>query len=105
MSKYDGLKKKLESRRAELNERLVRIKKDLTKPHSTDWDDQAQERENDEVLNQLSREVELELRGINTALDRMKNNQYGICANCSAEIPLARLEIKPDAVRCVKCAA
>jgi len=105
MSKFDGLKKKLEGRRTELTDRLSRIKQDLAKPHDTDWKEQAQERENDEVLNQLGNEVEHELRDINIALDRMKNNQYGVCTSCSAEIPLARLEIKPESVRCVKCAA
>jgi len=105
MSKFDGLKQTLENRRNELSERLERIKRDLAKAHSSDWAEQAQERENDEVLNQLSSEVELELRGVNTALDRIKSNQYGICVSCSAEIPVARLEIKPEAIRCIKCAA
>jgi len=105
MSKFDGLKQKLESRRNELSERLERLKRDLAKAHSSDWAEQAQERENDEVLNQLSTEVELELREVNTALDRLKGDQYGVCISCAAEIPVARLEIKPEAVRCVKCAA
>lgn len=104
MSKFEGLKQKLQSRHNELTDRLARIKQDIAKPHSRDWDEQAQERENDEVLNQLGVEVEAELRDVNTALDRMKGNQYGTCIACSAEIPLARLEVKPEAVRCVKCA-
>lgn len=104
MGKYDALKQKLEGRRVELGERLERIKGDLAKPRSPDWEEQAQERENDEVLGQLKLEVEQELRGVNTALDRMKFDQYGVCTNCAAEIPLARLEIKPEALRCVKCA-
>jgi DnaK suppressor protein len=49
-------------------------------------------------------DVDKELRDINNALDRMKNHQYGICVNCSAEIPLARLEVKPEASMCIKCA-
>ena len=105
MGKYDALKQKLENRRLELTDRLGRIKGDLARPHELDWEEQAQERENDEVLNQLGSDVELELRQINSALDRMKHNEYGLCVNCSAEIPLARLEIKPEATRCVKCAA
>jgi DnaK suppressor protein len=104
MGKFDGLKQQLERRRTELSERLERIKQDLSRAHSSDSEEQAQERENDEVLTQLSVDVEGELRGVNTALDRMKTHQYGVCASCSAEIPLARLEIKPEAVRCVKCA-
>ncbi len=104
MGTFDGLKRKLEHRQGELMDRLGRIKKDLTKSHSSDWDDQAQERENDEVLNQLGKEVEQELRSVNTALDRMKSHQYGVCVKCAAEIPMARLEIKPEAAYCVKCA-
>jgi len=105
MSKFDALKQKLESRRVELSERLERIKKDLAKAHSADWAEQAQERENDEVLNQLRVDVELELREVNTALDRLKSDQYGTCVSCAAEIPVARLEIKPEALHCIKCAA
>lgn len=105
MGKYDALKSKMENRRTELVERLGRIKNDLARPHDSDWEEQAQERENDEVLNQLGADIEQELRSINLALDRMKKNEYGICTSCAAEIPLARLEIKPEATRCVKCAA
>jgi RNA polymerase-binding protein DksA len=105
MGKFDGLHQKLEKRRAELGERLERIKDDLASPHSRDWDEQAQERENDEVLSQLRTDIEQELRSISNALDRMKHQQYGICSACSAEIPLARLEARPETVHCVKCAA
>lgn len=105
MGKFDGLKGTLEKRRTELSERLERLKQDLSRPHSSDAEEQAQERENDEVLAQLSSDVELELRGVNTALDRLKNHQYGVCVSCAAEIPLARLQIKPEALHCIKCAA
>jgi DnaK suppressor protein len=104
MSKFDALKRNMENRRRELSERLERIKNDLAKPRDKDWEEQAQERENDDVLNQLKVDVDKDLRDINNALDRMKNHQYGICINCSAEIPLARLEVKPEASMCVKCA-
>jgi len=105
MGRFGALKQKLESRRVELQDRLERLKRDISKPHSSDWDDQAQERENDEVLSQLGREAEQELRSVNAALDRMKSDQYGVCVNCTAEIPLARLEVKPEAIHCVNCAA
>lgn len=104
MSKFDALKINMETRRRELGDRLERIKNDLAKPRDKDWEEQAQERENDDVLNQLKVDVDKELRDINSALDRMKNHQYGICVNCSADIPLARLEVKPEASMCIKCA-
>jgi DnaK suppressor protein len=105
MSKFDVLRKKMENRRTELHDRLERIKKDLAKPRDKDWEEQAQERENDDVLNQLKVDIDNELRDINKALDRMKNHQYGICVSCAADIPMARLEIKPEVGLCVKCAA
>lgn len=105
MYTFDELKKNLESRRAELIEKLNRVKVDLAKPYNSDWEEQAQERENDEVLDQLGSNFEEELTNINAALDRIKNNQYGICENCSTKIPLARIELRPESIRCVQCAA
>ena len=32
-----------------------------------------------------------------------QRGEYGICADCGQEIPAARLEIVPDAERCVSC--
>ena len=105
MSQFDALKFKMENRRTELNDRLLRIKQDLAKPRDKDWEEQAQERENDDVLKQLQIDCEGELRDINKALDRMKHHQYGICVNCTANIPMARLEIKPEVSLCMKCAS
>lgn len=104
MSKFDVLKIQMESRRVELNDRLERIKEDLGKPRDKDWEEQAQERENDDVLKQLAIENENELRDISKALDRMKHHQYGICVRCAADIPMARLAIKPEASLCMACA-
>jgi len=105
MGKYDAVQQKLEIRRQELQERLDRIKADLSRPHEADSEEQAQERENDEVLNQLGRDAEQQLRTVNRSLERIQAGRYGICASCSAEIPLTRLAAKPDTVHCVTCAA
>lgn len=105
MRNFEALKKKMESRRVELSDRQKRINNDLAKPRDKDWEEQAQERENDDVLNQLAVDVDQELRNINSALERLKNNHYGTCNKCAAEIPLARLEIKPEISLCVNCAA
>lgn len=102
---YSILQKKMEIRRNELLDKIARIKTDLSKAHSSDWPDQAQERENDEVLNQLGDQSEQELIEINAALERIKNHVYGKCTRCSNEISIERLEIKPEASYCVKCAA
>jgi DnaK suppressor protein len=44
-----------------------------------------------------------ELREITAALARMDEDGYGECIDCSRDIPFARLEVQPAALRCVPC--
>lgn len=37
------------------------------------------------------------------ALERIRRGNYGVCIDCSKRIPVARLQIKPEAKRCVHC--
>lgn len=37
------------------------------------------------------------------ALQRIHDGVYGICIDCNERIPAARLQIKPEATRCVAC--
>lgn len=37
------------------------------------------------------------------ALKRIQEGKYGWCIDCNLRIPSARLQAKPEAVRCVKC--
>lgn len=37
------------------------------------------------------------------ALQRIQEGTYGICSDCSKKIPAARLQVKPEAKRCVVC--
>ena len=104
MGEYDKLRNWMHNRRDELNERLHRIKKDVTRKASADWSEQAQERENDEVIDALGNEARVELNKINLALDRMNNDEYGICVGCGENIAPARLEAMPYADLCIKCA-
>ena len=104
MTNHDKLQKWLLARRDELNTRLGKIKQDASRKNSADWSEQAQERENDEVIDALGNEAVLELRKINRALDRMSEGDYGFCLSCGKEIPEQRLEVMPYADLCVKCA-
>lgn len=47
--------------------------------------------------------LELRLRDVEAALERMKTGTYGICTNCKKEIPLERLEANPEAAVCLAC--
>jgi len=45
------------------------------------------------------------LAEIDQALQRLASGQYGRCSDCGDTIPLARLQLAPQALRCVACAA
>ena len=101
---YQALKDELEGRLAALQSRLASIKKDVTREHSGDSAEQAQERENDEVVDAIGNETAQSIRGVTAALERIADGSYGICENCGDQIGQARLEIVPEATRCVACA-
>jgi len=43
------------------------------------------------------------LAKIEQALQKMENNEYGLCENCGEEIGLKRLEARPVAELCIDC--
>ena len=102
---YEDIEQQLRSRLAELQSRLASIKSDVTRSHSGDSAEQAQERENDEVVDAIGNETAQSIREVTRALERIVDGSYGICDVCGEEIGEARLRIKPEATRCVNCAA
>jgi RNA polymerase-binding protein DksA len=56
----------------------------------------------DTNLAEVDRDV-VELRLIDSALQRLSAGTYGVCTNCEQAIPMARLEAEPTAVRCIQC--
>jgi DnaK suppressor protein len=101
---YEKLQVELEGRLAILQGRLASIKKDVTQTHSGDSAEQAQERENDEVVDAIGNETAQSIREIQSALERIADESYGICGACGEDISLGRLQAIPEATRCVKCA-
>jgi DnaK suppressor protein len=57
----------------------------------------------DDVTPQLVAVESRQLAGVKSALERMKDGQYGICAGCKARIPIARLRAVPHATLCIIC--
>ncbi|MGA9855627.1 MAG: TraR/DksA C4-type zinc finger protein [Gammaproteobacteria bacterium] len=53
-------------------------------------------------LAEIDRDVD-EINDIDTALARMHSGDYGICTDCGAPIPYARLQAYPTAKRCEPC--
>ncbi len=101
---YEALKIELEQRLATLQSRLSSIKRDVTRSHSGDSAEQAQERENDEVVDAIGNETAQSIRVIQSALERIESGTYGVCDSCGDDIGRARLEAVPEATRCVDCA-
>jgi DnaK suppressor protein len=104
MDQYSQIRDQLIAKHAELARRLERLKENLTGGRSADSQEQAQELENAEVVDALGNEARSEISAIAKALDQIKNNTYGVCADCGEAIPMARLEAYPFADRCIRCA-
>ena len=101
---HEALKAELEERLAALQSRLASIKRQVTQSHSGDSAEQAQERENDEVVDAIGNETAQSIRDIQAALLRIEDGTYGICGQCGEEISAGRLQAVPEATRCVNCA-
>jgi RNA polymerase-binding protein DksA len=100
----DAIKQQLQERKNELVQRLDSVKDNLTRSHSSDWAEQAQERENDEVISALGNEARQELSQINRALERIDSGEYTTCRKCGEDIGLKRLQAVPYTDLCIRCA-
>ncbi|MDP4535806.1 TraR/DksA family transcriptional regulator [Alkalimonas collagenimarina] len=98
------LKQELLQRKIHLERQVVTIQHDLRQAHSSDLSEQAQERENDDVLNALEHNAEQELMHINRALQRMEQGDYATCSVCQDIIALERLTAIPYTSLCIQCA-
>lgn len=101
----DSIDAELERRAAELRERIARIEIERSDAASPDADEQAVEREPDEVLDGLETRFVAELRETDDALERLATGTYGICATCGEPIDRDRLRALPTARRCMACEA
>ncbi|WP_413719911.1 TraR/DksA family transcriptional regulator [Silicimonas sp. MF1-12-2] len=104
MRDFSELKAILESRLEELDARVHDIEDRLDDPVSKDWEDQAVELEDFEVLEDLGKAGMKEMDLIRAALGRIEDGSYGECAKCGDDISIERLKAVPYAVLCRKCA-
>ena len=111
-------KQKLEKERVIIEEQLKRFAKEDKKlkgdwdtrfPH---WDGEAGgaglEKAADEVEEYEARlpieySLELKLKNIDLALEKIKKGEYGMCEKCGKKIDEKRLKIYPEARFCRKC--
>ena len=110
----ENLKKKLEAEKESIQKELASFA-DEVKGLKHNWDTRYPKREDDdkeeaaddvqEYDNKLSVEysMELKLKDVNMALEKIKNGTYGICEKCGKKITEKRLLACPEAKNCIKC--
>jgi RNA polymerase-binding transcription factor DksA len=106
MTDVEGRKAELEARLAALQADVETIEDQLEAPAANESaEDQAKEREDDEVLEDLGAARVREIRMIDAALQRIEDGSYGTCTNCGNPIEPKRLDLLPETPLCATCAA
>jgi DnaK suppressor protein len=90
--------------RAALFQRLASVQHERKAPHSQQWEDQSQEREDDETLDAMVEEIRHDIAVVGHALQRLIDGHYGVCEGCGEAIDERRMEVIPFATRCIRCA-
>jgi RNA polymerase-binding transcription factor DksA len=99
----DSIQKELESFATE--DPKLKHNWDTKYPNREDGDKDDEADEVQEYDNKLSVEysLELKLKDVNNALEKIDNGKYGICENCGKEISEERLLACPEAKTCLNC--
>ena len=104
----------LEKQKAALEKELESFAKE-DKGNKDNWDVKYPNRENgnmeeeaDEMqeydnLLSLEHSLELKLKDVNLALEKIKKNEYGKCEKCGKSIEHERLMACPEARLCINC--
>ena len=100
----DKRKAALTSKLADMEKRLTAVTRDITKTLPSDFAEQATERENDDVLEEIAKETKLSIANLKAALHHIDDDNYGLCRKCGEEIAPARLDALPESTLCVHCA-
>jgi RNA polymerase-binding transcription factor DksA len=103
MSKHEAARARLNNQLARLLERVGKIEGDLRRAPDRDWQEQAIELENDEVLKGLDEMTLGEVRRIRAALGRIEDGTYGACSTCGRPISDERLAAIPSTLTCLAC--
>jgi len=104
--RLDYYKKKLVARREELMKTIARTEEEgrqADDDQTVDLADKAANSYTKEFLFGMTNTDRTILNLIDEALKRIRNNEYGLCANCQEEMQQKRLEAVPWAKHCINC--
>ena len=73
-----------------------------TNAQDTDMEEKADEVEEYDNLLSLEHSLELKLKDVNLALEKIGKDGYGVCEKCTKEIEPERLMACPEARLCIK---
>jgi RNA polymerase-binding protein DksA len=105
MKDYEEVRHNLIDMLEDLDDRLAKITHDVKEPLDKDFEEQATQAENDEVLDNLGNAARTEIELVKQALARIDNGRYGLCEVCGEPIGKERLKAIPYSSRCIKCAS
>jgi len=104
MAMHTELRTKLLARQAQLAARVAAAEAELDTPGDPDVEEQASNRQSDEVVEGLEDAALGELKQIRAALGRISAGTFGNCIECGEAISEARLQAIPHAAKCKDCA-
>lgn len=106
-SDLEKLKSRATQKLADLEERIAAYR-ELTKPippsEAIGRVSRMDAINNRSVNEAALRQLEAEQKQLSLAMERMREEKYGKCTRCGADIPVGRLMLMPGALRCVQCA-
>ena len=100
------LKKILEKRKQVILENLKGNSKEIKALHNSvpsDNIDFSTIESNSQINFTINANLKQELKEIEESLNKIKNNNFGICESCEEFIDIERLKIKPHAKYCINC--
>jgi DnaK suppressor protein len=92
--------RQLEDQISTLNEKIRPIAPDCSLGRLTRLEAMGEKQVNETVL----RESELRLTRLKNALLRIDREEFGQCIECGEPIPVERLKIRPESLKCIECA-
>jgi DnaK suppressor protein len=102
-NKIDEREALLRSEVRAVEEEKSDIPRSVPMSHVEDQGERGEEETREAIRHAEQDRDALELRDIADARERMDRGTYGVCIDCDAEIPLARLRVQPAAARCMAC--
>ena len=99
-------REELEGQKETLKIRIAALQRDKLRERgaiSPTLSDQAQEVENDEVVDSLLLLERQKLSEVTLALSKIASGNYGVCISCGEGSAENRLKAAPQASVCIKC--